>query len=210
MEDIKYAYQIHPKKPIRALPEFGLIRTKRTLMLTKEQVKKVLPFASVYRRFNHDTVERVTIYTLDRLHNASLMSEEEYKIFTTHNTVFVKPEDVVVEEPKVETEVVEIPQEPSEVVEDDSQSISTETEENIVFATEEVQEDTISGTITEESTESEESDAETQIDEAVEETVVIESDDDEVEDNSEEEKEVEKTSSKTSVNYNGKKKHHNH
>ena len=59
MEDIKYAYQIHPKKSIRALPEFGLIRTKRTLMLTKEQVKKVLPFASVYRRFNHDTVERV-------------------------------------------------------------------------------------------------------------------------------------------------------
>ena len=210
MEDIKYAYQIHPKKPIRALPEFGLIRTKRTLMLTKEQVLKVLPFASVYRRFNHDTVIRTTVSNLDRLHNASLMSEEEYKIFTTHNTVFVQPEDVLVEEPKVEAEVVEIPQEPSEVVEDDSQSIPAETEENIVFATEEVQEDTISGTITEESTESEESDAETQIDEAVEETVVVESDE-EVEDNSEEEKEeVEKTSSKTSVNYNGKKKHHNH
>ena len=208
MEDIKYAYQIHPKKPIRALPEFGLIRTKRTLMLTKEQVKKVLPFASVYRRFNHDTVERVTIYNLDRLHNERLMTEEEYNIFTTHNTVFVKPEDIVVEEVKVEEPVVD--QETSDVVENDSPSIPTENEENIVFATEEVQEDTISGAITEESTESEESDAETQIAEAVEETVVVESEE-EVENNSEEEKEeVEKTSSKTSVNYNGKKKHHNH
>ena len=208
MEDIKYAYQIHPKKSIRALPEFGLIRTKRTLMLTKEQVKKVLPFASVYRRFNHDTVERVTIYNLDRLHNERLMTEEEHKIFTTHNTVFVKPEDVVVEEVKVEEPVVA--QETSDVVENDSPSIPTENEENIVFATEEVLEDTISGAITEESTESEESDAETQIVEAVEETVVVESEE-EVEDNSEEEKEeVEKTSPKTSVNYNGKKKHHNH
>ena len=207
MEDIKYAYQIHPKKPIRALPEFGLIRTKRTLMLTKEQVKKVLPFASVYRRFNHDTVERVTIYNLDRLHNERLMTEEEYKIFTTHNTVFVKPEDVVVEA-KVEEPVVA--QEDSDVVENDSPSIPTENEENIVFATEDVQEDTISGAFTEESTESEESDAETQIAEAVEETVVVEPEV-EVEDNSEEEKEeVEKASSKTSVNYNGKKKHHNH
>ena len=67
--EIRYAYQVNPKKPIRSLPEFGLLRTNKTLMMTKEQVKKALAGATVYRRFNHDTVEKVSLYNLDRLHS---------------------------------------------------------------------------------------------------------------------------------------------
>ena len=191
---------VNPKRPIRTLPEFGLLRVNKTLMLTKDQVLKVLDRATVYRRFNYDKLERVSLYNIDRLHRETYMTEKEYEAMFPSDITFVKPE---ADEPVITVSTLE-------VVVEDIPSNSTEIEENVVFATEEVQEDTTSGEITEESTESGESDTETQTDEAVEETVVVESNE-EVEDNSEEEKEeVEKTSSKTSVNYNGKKKHHNH
>ena len=142
MDELRFAYQVNPKKPIRSLPEFGLIRTNKTLMLTKEQALKAMEGASLYRRFNHDTVIRVTSLNIDRLHNEKFMDEKEYEIFKTNNTVFVAAPE--------EPETVEIPESPSEVVEEEVPTNPTETVENIVFVTEVPQEDTISGAITEE------------------------------------------------------------
>lgn len=213
MDELRFAYQVNPKKPIRSLPEFGLIRTNKTLMLTKEQALKAMEGASIYRRFNHDTVVRVTSLNIDRLHNEKFMDEKEYETFKTNNTVFVSAPE--------EPETVEIPESHSEVVEEEVSTNPTETAENIVFVTEVPQEDTISGAITEEVAETEVVEAETQVEEAVEETVESEepsvevdaepvSDEAPVEENSEDEEEsvVINTSNKTSVNYSGKKKHH--
>lgn len=212
MDELRFAYQVNPKKPIRSLPEFGLIRTNKTLMLTKEQALKAMEGASLYRRFNHDTVIRVTSLNIDRLHNEKFMDEKEYEIFKTNNTVFVAAPE--------EPETVEIPESPSEVVEEEVPTNPTETVENIVFVTEVPQEDTISGAITEEVAETEVVEAETQVEEAVEETVESEdpsvevdaepvSDEAPVEENNEVEEDVViNASNKTSVNYSGKKKHH--
>lgn len=96
----KFLYYVYPKKPIRnAVEGVPLLRSAKSLYLTKEEVLKCLKFGSVYRRFvNEDRNERVTPMTLDRLHNARFMTEAEYKA----------PEsEVMVEEVITETEVVD-------------------------------------------------------------------------------------------------------
>lgn len=84
-EEIRFLYSINPKKLIRFLngnPIIPPIRTSKTLSLTKEEVRECLKYGSLYRRFANEGVNvRVTINNIDRLHNAKLMTEEEYKKF---------------------------------------------------------------------------------------------------------------------------------
>lgn len=119
-EEIRFLYSINPKKLIRFLngnPIIPPIRTSKTLSLTKEEVRECLKYGSLYRRFANEGVNvRVTINNIDRLHNAKLMTEEEYKKFLeeenekpqvesdsmNRGTVFDTEERVP--EPKKETE----------------------------------------------------------------------------------------------------------
>lgn len=77
-----YLYSVRPRKPIKDIEGVPFIRSPRSLQLTKEDVIKCLDKASVYRYFaNEGKQEKVTIDTVDRLHNAKFMTEEEYKDF---------------------------------------------------------------------------------------------------------------------------------
>ena len=82
-EEIRFLYSINPKKLIRFLngnPIIPPIRTSKTLSLTKEEVRECLKYGSLYRRFANEGVNvRVTLNNIDRLHNAKLMTEEEYE-----------------------------------------------------------------------------------------------------------------------------------
>ena len=79
-EIVMFNYTIHPKKPIRSITRLGLIRVPKTYLLSKDEVKECLPLATVYRHF-YNSNERVSLMNLDRLHNETFMTEEEYKKF---------------------------------------------------------------------------------------------------------------------------------
>lgn len=129
--DVRYLYSVNPKKPIRTIKGVPILRTPKSLQLTKEDVRECLKFGSVYRRFaNENRIERVTINSVDRFHNAKFMTEEEYEAFlkanidsktgTVINTQMVEEpvvEEVLVEETVDETPVEEI--EESLVIEDE-------------------------------------------------------------------------------------------
>ena len=77
-----FLYSVYPKRVIKELPTTTPIRTPKSLYLTKDQVKICLKYGSVYRRFaNEKRNEKVTILNVDRLHNATFMTEEEYDKF---------------------------------------------------------------------------------------------------------------------------------
>ena len=148
-EEIRFLYSINPKKLIRFLngnPIIPPIRTSKTLSLTKEEVRECLKYGSLYRRFANEGVNvRVTLNNIDRLHNAKLMTEEEYEKFLeeenekpqvesdpmNRGTVFDTEERVP--EPKKETEPAPVTVEEEKKVEvsDEikSDSISEESKE---------------------------------------------------------------------------------
>ena len=148
-EEIRFLYSINPKKLIRFLngnPIIPPIRTSKTLSLTKEEVRECLKYGSLYRRFANEGVNvRVTLNNIDRLHNAKLMTEEEYEKFLeeenkkpqvesdpmNRGTVFDTEERVP--EPKKETEPTPVAVEEEKKVEvsDEikSDSISEESKE---------------------------------------------------------------------------------
>lgn len=103
-----YLYSVHPKRPITDLSGVGFLRVPKSLQLTKEDVKKCLEKAVVYRRFANEGGKevRVTINDIDRLHNAKYMTEEEYKEFLA-NGLSEGAGKVVVEEAPVEEEAEE-------------------------------------------------------------------------------------------------------
>ena len=79
MAEKSYLYTVHPKRAITGLEGVKVIRTAKSLMLTKEDVKICLQKASVYRRFAPEgKIERVTIGNIDRLHNDKYITEEEW------------------------------------------------------------------------------------------------------------------------------------
>ena len=95
-EEVKYLYTIHPRRPIKCLSEVPVLRVPKTLALTKDDVRKCLKLAAVWRRFdNGDNLVRVVPSSVDRLHNEKFMTEEEYKKFVlnqkgiNHGTVKV-------------------------------------------------------------------------------------------------------------------------
>jgi hypothetical protein len=138
--DTRFLYSVNPKKPIRTIKGVPVLRTPKSLQLTKEDVRECLKYGSVYRRFaNESRIERVTINNVDRLHNAKFMTEKEYEAFLQDNidnkvgtvintTVF--EESVVEEVPVIEDEVVGEEFSEDSVEEHDKGNTVTETVEN--------------------------------------------------------------------------------
>lgn len=204
MDQIKYLYSINPKKPIRTLPELGLLRSRKTLELSKEQVLEILKYASVYRRFDSNTIERVSVSNLDRLHNDKFMTEDQYKKFLSDQNDH-RGESVINLVDKIVEEVT-IKEEPAKVIEEIKEEFNVESSNEEVAAT-------VEETIPEVEK------VEEVATEVVEEAVVEESNNADViivEDNAEDAKSEAKvikaapvySSSKTTVNYNGNKKKH--
>lgn len=74
-----FLYSVNPRKVITGLSGANAIRTSKSLLLTKEDVKICLQRGSVYRRFSAENkIERVTVGNIDRLHRAEYVSEEDW------------------------------------------------------------------------------------------------------------------------------------
>lgn len=140
--DVRYLYSVNPKKPIRTIKGVPVLRTPKSLQLTKEDVKECLKYGSVYRRFaNENRIERVTINSVDRLHNAKFMTEEEYEAFLQAN-IDSKTGTVIntqVTEEAVEEKVIN----PEPVIEEPVVEVEEETEESLVIE-DEVYDETVS------------------------------------------------------------------
>lgn len=99
----KFKYMITPVRVIKleSMGNIG-IRTPRTMDLTLDEVKACIKNAKIYRRFNTNNLQKVTISNCERLHNEKFMTEEEYADFLikekSENRGNVKsPEDTVKE-----------------------------------------------------------------------------------------------------------------
>lgn len=211
----KYAYSIYPKKPIKTLPELGLLRTAKTLLLNENQVLECLKSASVYRRFNANNNIRVTVSNLARLHRDEFISEEEWNNKIAHEEAAKKLpcSEPVLEEVKIVEEKIilnyiavennTISEEEVTTMEDTESVMVEENKSDIV------EENSIDDTTAVEETVNETDAVENAVEETVVEPVVEvvaeeQSNTSEVEDVQKEEKPV---TSKTTVNYNNKKKH---
>ena len=166
MNKKRYLYSVYPKRPIKNIIEnIPIIKTPKSLQLSKDEVEKCLKFGSIYRRFaNEGRNEKVNTLNIDRLHNDKFMTEEEYAKFldsqidsnagTVINninqsdenlSVEVKEETSVVEDEKnVETSVEEVSntvEEPkNEAVEEEvkEETSIVEDEKNVETSAEEV------------------------------------------------------------------------
>ena len=94
----KYLYMVNPKIQLKLCGE--VIRRPKNLELDKEEVKFALRHGPVYRKFDAQTMERVTLLNLDEMHveKKGMVVEE------------VKVEDVVtpIQEYPVKDEVVKV------------------------------------------------------------------------------------------------------
>ena len=72
-------YTVYPRTILRNVPNIGFIMKPGSFKLTKEAVLVCLKGATVYRKFSADHAEKVTILNLDRLHNETFITEEEWK-----------------------------------------------------------------------------------------------------------------------------------
>ena len=108
-ENNMFLYTVKPRKTIIGLSgSTKVIRTNKSVYLTKEDVYLCLKSAIVYRRFaNEQRNERVTILNIDRLHNEKFMTEEQYKEYK-QNLKDGQRGSVIVEEPKVEDPTPEV------------------------------------------------------------------------------------------------------
>ena len=86
----KYLYMVNPKIQLKLCGE--VIRRPKNLELDKEEVKFALKHGPVYRKFDAQTMERVTLQNLDEMH--------------------VEKKGMVVEEVKVEDAVTPIQEYP--------------------------------------------------------------------------------------------------
>ena len=99
----KYLYMVNPKIQLKLCGE--VIRRPKNLELDKEEVKFALKHGPVYRKFDAQTMERVTLQNLDEMHveKKGMVVEE------------VKDEDVKVSEG--ETPVVDTIKEKTSAIE---------------------------------------------------------------------------------------------
>ena len=102
-ENNMFLYTVKPRKTIIGLSgSTKVIRTNKSLYLTKEDVFLCLKSATVYRRFaNEGFNERVTIDDVDRVHREFYISPEDWKKFqaeeksANHGTVVILDESVI-------------------------------------------------------------------------------------------------------------------
>ena len=151
-----YLYEVRPNRIITGLSGVNHIRSARSLYLTKEDVMICLEKAAVYRRFaNEGKIERVTKLNVDRMHQAKLMTEEEFEKFLKEGSkAEVKKEDPKKgesskeaapessekkPEPDIEEEPQNIPSDDDEVIE--KEEITEESEEEEEESDQEATED---------------------------------------------------------------------
>lgn len=157
MED-RFLYSVFPKMLIKDLPGVAAFRSQKSLTLTKDEVKHCMKFGSVYRRFaNENKTERVTMANVDRLHNSTYMTEEEYEQFLKANVDSNRGQgtiDIDLTASTVETETV-TEEVVSEVVEEETVVENSEdvaTEETVDEVEETVESDVEEESETEEET----------------------------------------------------------
>ena len=220
MDEIRFLYSVNPKKIIKSIPEIGVIRAPKSLYLTKAQVAECLKYGSVYRRFANEGInQRVTIDTIDRLHNEKLIVDGEYddrKLIggiedNKRGTVIDTREEVEEVAVKMKVEQLEVENKNKRTYTEPE--VSKLTEESLVKeeTKEAIEEDAV-----------EESEEEAPVEEVVEEDAEEVSPEESVEDESEEviEEDIEEvveedaeeitpepTEQKNYNNYSGKKKH---
>lgn len=134
-ENNMFLYTVKPRKTIIGLSgSTKVIRTNKSLYLTKEDVYLCLKSATVYRRFaNEGFNERVTIDDVDRVHREFYISPEDWKKFqaeeksANHGTVVVPNEEIIEPEILKESEHSETT---DEIVETEKASNPVEEKEN--------------------------------------------------------------------------------
>lgn len=153
----RFLYEIRPIKPIKDLIPGKGIKAPCSMQLTKEEALHCMKYGSVYRNFSDSGMNpiRVTGSTIDRLHNAKFISEDEWmkkigkeivseqqeETTTVEETpveeVPVATEEVVEENTVEETPVVEEVAEETTETEDAQDFLPTEEEESTVTSSEE-------------------------------------------------------------------------
>ena len=113
----KYLYMVNPRIPLRLCGE--VIRRSKNIELDKEEVKFALKHGPVYRKFDAQTMERVTLQNLDEVH----VEKKGMK-------VEVKVEDVVapVQDLSTQEEVVKVSEGETPVVDTIKEHDKTATE----------------------------------------------------------------------------------
>lgn len=163
----RYLYTVFPKKPIRNLNEnVPVLRVSKSLLLTKDEARKCLESASLYRWFaNEKTTEKITVYDLDRVHRAVHISKEDWKKMNEAdvNTLAVNGVNLIEENTTNEKENISVEIEEPEVKE----AVVEEVVDDVVKEEEEVKET--------------ETAFDNDVEEVVEEAVETESEDKEVE-----------------------------
>ena len=154
----RFLYEIRPIKPIKDLIPGKGIKAPCSMQLTKEEALHCMKYGSVYRNFSDSGMNpiRVTGSTIDRLHNAKFISEDEWmkkigkEIVSEQQEEQSTVEETPVEEVPVTEEVVEentiVEETPvveevaeEETTEDAQDFLPTEEEESTVTSSEEEQ-----------------------------------------------------------------------
>lgn len=115
----RFLYEIRPIKPIKDLIPGKGIKAPCSMQLTKEEALHCMKYGSVYRNFSDSGMNpiRVTGSTIDRLHNAKFISEDEWMKKIGKEIVSEQQEETTTVE---ETPVEEVPAVTEEVVEENT------------------------------------------------------------------------------------------
>lgn len=138
----RFLYEIRPIKPIKDLIPGKGIKAPCSMQLTKEEALHCMKYGSVYRNFSDSGMNpiRVTGSTIDRLHNAKFISEDEWMKKIGKEIVSEQQEETTTVE---ETPVEEVPVATEEVVEEVAEEETTETEDAQDFLPTEEEESTV-------------------------------------------------------------------
>lgn len=136
----RFLYEIRPIKPIKDLIPGKGIKAPCSMQLTKEEALHCMKYGSVYRNFSDSGMNpiRVTGSTIDRLHNAKFISEDEWMKKIGKEIVSEQQEE---ESTVEETHVEEVPVTTEEVVEENTIVEETPIVVEEVVAEEETTED---------------------------------------------------------------------
>lgn len=172
-----FLYTVKPRKAIVGLSGSKVVRTNKSLYLTKEDVLICLKNATVYRRFANEGInERVTIDNVDRVHRENYIAESDWVAFCAqekskdHGTVKVPVVDSIDEKKEEIVAPVEEIVEPTQDIDKEESEQTEEVSENKT-GTLQVNETIVSAEADEEST--------TEDSQDVEDDTAVESDDDE-------------------------------
>lgn len=149
----RFLYEIRPIKPIKDLIPGKGIKAPCSMQLTKEEALHCMKYGSVYRNFSDSGMNpiRVTGSTIDRLHNAKFISEDEWmkkigkEIVSEQQEETTTVEETPVEVPVITEEVVEenTVEETPAVEEEVAEEETTETEDAQDFLPTEEEESTV-------------------------------------------------------------------